>query len=523
MRRSTFSSIRWRFWRIAGAASLLAGILTLADTVVLNTGESITGTVVDQGDLEVVIDTPNQGRLTLPALSVNRVERTGVPGPLPPAPVEPEALDSLLQTSIPVPLHEKHPAGNPIPYAPRPTLPEGTNFVARAYWDGNLRYQLSTRLILKDPLRTDSTWVDNRLRLRGHIGSKLAVDGAAFAVTDGQLDVPGGIQVRKFSVLTDGEFGVWLTNQFSIELGLVDGSFYLTKAYYRIVDLPHVGDLTVGYFSAPQTLENIMSYGSLTFMEPSAGTAAFSPGNRSGIEWNTACLDERVTAAAGIFSLGQDPNINFGNASDALAQPIVRFTGLPWTDRDRWMHIGVSAALVFSGNSDIQYQARPESRLAPFLVNTSTIEARTAAIGGLEWIQALGPVLLQSEYVSTAVFRDAGNLRFQGGYFAGGWMLTGESRPYNRFIGIPTRVRPEHPLWGPNSGWGAWEAAGRISIIDLTDGDVSGGRMRILMGGLNWYWNQYIRWQLNAGYAAVSGGPTPGNLLIFEARFESQF
>ena len=100
------------------------------------------------------------------------------------------------------------------------------------------------------------------------------MDGAAFAVTDGQLDVLAAFRSGKFSVLTDGEFGVWLTNQFSIELGLVDGSFYLTKAYYRIVDLPHVGDLTVGYFSAPQTLENIMSYGSLTFMEPSAGTAA---------------------------------------------------------------------------------------------------------------------------------------------------------------------------------------------------------------------------------------------------------
>ena len=43
------------------------------------------------------------------------------------------------------------------------------------------------------------------------------------------------------------------------------------------------------------------------------------------------------------------------------------------------------------------------------------------------------------------------------------------------------------------------------------------------MGGLNWYWNQYIRWQLLAGHTTVSGGPTPGNLLLFEARFESQF
>lgn len=498
---------------------LVSGIRSEADVVVLRTGERLTGTLVQEDALQVVLDTADQGRLTLPLDSVDLVQREESTVPL--KPTQDTSLESLFQTRIPVP--QPAPAPELIPLAPRPSLPEGTNFVARTYWDGHLRYQLSTRLALKDPFIADSTWVESRLRFRGRIGAKLAVDGAEFAVTDGQLDAPGGVQVRTFRVLTEGEYGVWLTNQFSVELGLVDGSFYFSKAYWRLVDVPHFGDLTVGYFTAPQTLENIMSFGSLTFMEPSAGTAAFSPGNRSGIAWNTTYFEGRMTAAAGVFSLGQDPNVNFGNASQALAQPVVRVTGLLLQEKDHWLHLGVSSAFVFSSEAQIQYQARPESRLAPFVVNTGVIDARLAVIGGSEAIYAVGPVLLQAEYINSGVFGDSENLHFHGGYVAGGWMLTGESRPYNRFTGVPTRVQPRHPLWGPGSGWGAWEAAGRLSWLDLNDGFAEGGRMRLLMGGLNWYWNQYIRWQLNSGYAVVNGGPTPGNLWIFEGRFEAQF
>ncbi|MEN9675128.1 MAG: hypothetical protein RIS76_1024 [Verrucomicrobiota bacterium] len=519
MRRSLSIFLGRRRIEVLAAVLALGSLVAAADVVLLRTGERLLGTVIEENALEVVLETQDQGRLTMPMESVEVVQRDEFPGPLMPEPEEPmkSLFRSRIPTAAPIETHEL------IPFAPRPTLPEGTNFVARAYWDGRLRYHLSTRLALKDPFMPGSTWVDNRLRLRGRFGAKLALDAADFIITDGNNDVPGGVQVRTFKVLTEGEYGVWRTNQFSLELGLIGNSFYLSKAYWRALDLPHFGDLTVGYFTAPQTVENIMSFGSLTFMEPSAGTAAFSPGNRSGVAWNTTYLEERMTAAAGLFSLGLDPNIDFGNASQALAQPVVRVTGLPWAEKTRWLHLGVSSSFVFSDSAEIQYQARPESRLAPFLVNTGVIDARMAFIGGLEAIHALGPILIQAEYINSAVFRDAENVRFQGGYLAGGWMITGESRPYNRFSGVPTRVQPEHPLWGPGSGWGAWEAAGRLSILDLNDGPVTGGRMRILMGGLNWYWNQYIRWQLNAGYVAVSGGPTPGNLLLFEARFESQF
>ena len=47
--------------------------------------------------------------------------------------------------------------------------------------------------------------------------------------------------------------------------------------------------------------------------------------------------------------------------------------------------------------------------------------------------------------------------------------------------------------------------------------------MAIGMLGLNWYWNRYLRWQFNGGYAWVSGGPSPGDLYILQARLQMVF
>ena len=41
-----------------------------------------------------------------------------------------------------------------------------------------------------------------------------------------------------------------------------------------------------------------------------------------------------------------------------------------------------------------------------------------------------------------------------------------------------------------------------------------------LTAGLNWYWNHWIRWQANYGFAVIDGGPLDGRLHVFQARFQ---
>ena len=71
--------------------------------------------------------------------------------------------------------------------------------------------------------------------------------------------------------------------------------------------------------------------------------------------------------------------------------------------------------------------------------------------------------------------------------------------------------------------WGAWEIAARTSWLDLSDGQIRGGRMVIFTGGVNWYWNRYIRILFNASLAHTYDGPNDGELGILQSRFQLAF
>jgi len=63
----------------------------------------------------------------------------------------------------------------------------------------------------------------------------------------------------------------------------------------------------------------------------------------------------------------------------------------------------------------------------------------------------------------------------------------------------------------------------RYSYLDLSDGPIDGGRMHTFMPGLNRYWSQHARIQFNYGWSIMDGGPSPGDLHIFQARLQLNF
>jgi phosphate-selective porin OprO/OprP len=115
-------------------------------------------------------------------------------------------------------------------------------------------------------------------------------------------------------------------------------------------------------------------------------------------------------------------------------------------------------------------------------------------------------------------------LNFYGFYTEASWYLTGESRPYDRQTGAFKRLIPRRDFnWGKDGAWGALEAACRYSYTDLTDGDVSGGRLSLLMGELNWYLQPHIRLMFNGGGGHVNGGASNGGMFIFQTRVGIDF
>jgi len=407
--------------------------------------------------------------------------------------------------------------------------PSPENVFATAWWSQGLNYRLTQRIALGPPNEAGEQFVNERITLTGRIGVKLALDGATFIPTEGEQDVPTSGEIRTLRFYTTGNFMWRLPMYFKLELGLINNNeFYLHEAFLRFKEVPLVKNVTLGYLVTPFSLENVTAFGNLMFMEPASPVQAFAPGNRMAFQLDGNWRDQRMSYHAGIFALGQSTSLNFGDASQGLARAMGRITGLPlYEDRDdhfRLLHLGLATSYVFSDTATMRYRSRPEAHLAPFLVDTGDIDGRDALQLGAEVAYVNGPFTLQGELIASGVDDQiTGNRLFWGGYGYAGWFLTRDHRAYNKVVGAFSGFVPRqtfHPFKGQ---WGAFEVGARYSYLDLSDGPIDGGCMHTFMPGLNWYWSQYARLEFNYGWSIVDGGPSPGDLHIFQARLQLSF
>jgi phosphate-selective porin OprO/OprP len=267
----------------------------------------------------------------------------------------------------------------------------------------------------------------------------------------------------------------------------------------------------------------------ISFMEPAAPMQALAPGVNAGLQFGRPIFEKRVTWTVGLFTDGVGSD--FGDASQDYGRAITRLTGLPIYDPDpdqpgsaRLLHLGLSANLLYSADSAVRYKTRPESHLAPYVLDTGDISSQGALVVGGEAAWLSGPLSIQGEYLRSFVEdADGEPLTFQGFYTSASWFLTGESRPYDRNEGKFGRVIPNHDFnWG-KGGWGALEIAGRFSYADLNSGDIDGGRMTMAAAEVNWYLHSHVKWRFDYGFGHVSGRHPEGNLNIFQTRVEIDF
>jgi phosphate-selective porin OprO/OprP len=231
----------------------------------------------------------------------------------------------------------------------------------------------------------------------------------------------------------------------------------------------------------------------------------------------------------GLFTggVGQDT----GDATKNYGRAISRITALPiyevnpnHPDSAKLLHLGLSANILYSSSSSVRYRSRPESHLAPYVIDTGDMEADGALVAGSEVAWVNGPFSVQGEYLHSWVRENAGqDLDFSGLYGSVSWFLTGESRPYDRTKGAFGRVIPKQNFDFGHGGWGAWEVAGRYSYTDLNSGDIHGGNLSMLMTGVNWYLHSHLKWRFDYGFGHVSGREPEGNINIFQTRVEIDF
>jgi phosphate-selective porin OprO/OprP len=138
-------------------------------------------------------------------------------------------------------------------------------------------------------------------------------------------------------------------------------------------------------------------------------------------------------------------------------------------------------------------------------VDTGNIPARHFQLLDSEVAWVNGPFSIQSEYALAAVDQIGNpNVTFDAFMLQASYFLTGESRPYNRYMGIFDRIVPFGNFFrvrtqdqGIQMGPGAWEVAARYSWINLTQKNVLGNDLQDFTFGLNWYLNPYLRAKFN--------------------------
>lgn len=350
----------------------------------------------------------------------------------------------------------------------------------------------SLRPYWKDGVRLETP--DKRVSLK--IGGRIQADWMWISedqsVKDAIGDQTSGSEFRRTRLYMSGD--LYGNLSFKSQFDFAGGSTALKDVFVAFKSIPGFGNVKVGHYKEPYSLEELTSSNYMTFVERSLANV-FSYSRNVGLTVYNSQLDQRLTWAAGVFRDTDNGGTSLGNGVGGT----FRLTGVPALDKqkDRLVHLGVSYSLRRPSDGALRWRQRPELHLTDRYVDTYSFAADRVQNLALEGAVVSGPFSVQSEYThSAARSRIAGDPVFGGFYVYASVFLTGEQRNYKASSATFDRLRPRKNF-APGEGSGAWELALRYSTLDLTDKAIRGGRLDNVAAAVNWYLNPVARVMFN--------------------------
>jgi phosphate-selective porin OprO and OprP len=310
---------------------------------------------------------------------------------------------------------------------------------------------------------------------------------------------------------------------------------------------PFGGKLAIegGYMDLPYTLDEAMGSNNGLFMERSSAQviavriAAGDFRSTVGARWynDTFWMGAYATGPSS-GAIHSASSVNPDGTSEQSGA-VARVAGQIVSGNDYSLHLGADAEFLIRPPQDqitaaqtLTLSDRPELRIDPTaIVSTGALAGVSGAqVYSVEAAGNYGPLFFQGEYYWYNVDRGAlpglPSVRFDGGYAEASYALTGETRSYNSANAAYNGVLPANPFSLTGGGWGAWEIAGRISMIDLNDqlataNGVAGGRQTIYTAGLNWYVNNNVRFMLNYFHGDITKQVSATNTGDVGAKFDA--
>lgn len=312
-----------------------------------------------------------------------------------------------------------------------------------------------------------------------------------------------------------------MSYRLEIEYSGQDGSQF-RDAWIGWDDLVFFQTLRLGNQKRPYGWDQLNSSNYMIFLERPLIDDALNQNNRRfGLMSYGVSDNQAFNWNYGVFYLPLVQNVGEITGDHFQPEFAGRVANTWWYDEANdgrnYGHAGLAGTLAIpdgdapnngSQNNEAIFQTRPEGRSESFWLNTGRIAgAETFEIACLESVLNWGSVQLGGEFMNLWVQREQRNgdgLSFHGGYVYASYFLTGEHIPWDRRNGVLGRVVPHRNFFHPKAsqdgsrfGWGAWQAAVRLSYADLTDQDILGGDGKSTTLALNWYWNSHSRLQFN--------------------------
>lgn len=296
------------------------------------------------------------------------------------------------------------------------------------------------------------------------------------------------------------------------------GQPLLQEAFIDL-DYTPVFRVQAGKFKEPLGLERLQSEANTLFIERGL-PSDLAPNRDVGVQLHGDLGGKSVSYALALVDGVPDGGIADGDADnnkDAVARVFVRPFLL--SESPLWAELGVGIA----GSLGRQNGTAAASGLPAYAT-----ESQQAFFTYLAGVQANGlrrrlspqacwypkNFSLLGEYVETVqtVARTAGdptseNLTSRSWQVAGSWVVTGEKTSFNG-------LKPRQPFDPKKGTWGAWELAARYSALEVdsdafpryADPHVSSRRADAWTGGVNWYLNTSVRFDVNLMRTKLAGG-----------------
>jgi len=267
--------------------------------------------------------------------------------------------------------------------------------------------------------------------------------------------------------------------------------------------------LSLGKQKPPISMERIMANAFLPMQERSAVSDALLPARDTGVVLSSSFWGGDATVAAGVFNnwLDKDqPNSPSDNATVFNG----RISGLPFESDDGSTLLHVGGAYRYStAKEGAIVTSSPEIASAPNFIDTGVVPADDLSTLQGEVSLRSGPIWWHNEYLTAELESPTGDTGRSSGYHSTlSWVLTGETRDYDRNAGIFRRLNVARSV--EQGGVGTVEVAVRYSHFETSEAVFGKQNLDIWSAGINWWLTPKLAFHLNYRLAELDNAAGSG-------------